>query len=200
MKTLIIGGTFNPLHIGHLYLAEEARLQFGYARVLFIPANIPAHKERDDRTSPQQRLEMLATVLERTPFEWDDTEIRRGGVSYTIDTVRELGERYRIEGRPGLVVGDDLVPGLPKWRNWDELRELVELIVAHRSSSERVHCPWEHRYLENLIIPVSSRELRQRAAAGEAFRYLLPEEAYRYILEHGLYGAGQAAGWRGDAR
>jgi nicotinate-nucleotide adenylyltransferase len=192
MTTLIIGGTFNPIHLGHLYLAEEAASQLGYERVLFIPANIPAHKRDETGISPEQRLTMLRTVLAYTPFQEDDTEIRRGGVSYTIDTVEDLRQRYVITGSPGLVIGDDLVEGLPKWRQWDRLRQMVDLVIAHRTTAERVECRWEHRYLDNIILPISSRDLRERIADGRAYRYLLPPEAYRYIREHGLYGANRS--------
>jgi nicotinate-nucleotide adenylyltransferase len=193
MTTLIIGGTFNPVHIGHLYLAEEAMRSLGYQRVLFIPSHIPAHKEHDPHISPQQRLEMLRLVLSDSPFSVDDTEIRRGGVSYTIDTVRDLQNRYHIQGRPGLIVGDDLVDGLPEWKEWETLRTMVDLVIAHRTTTERVPCRWEHRYLDNLILPVASSDLRERIAEGGAFRFLLPPEAYRYIREYGLYGCKENA-------
>ena len=188
MTTLILGGTFNPIHIGHLYLAEESMKQLGYERVLFIPSHIPAHKDTDTSIRPEQRLEMLRYALVETPFFEDDTEIRRGGISYMVETVKELQRRYTIHGRPGLVIGDDLVEGLPEWKNWDQLREMVDLVVAHRTTGERVACPWRHTYVDNLIIPVSSSDIRERIADGRAYRYLLPPGAYRFIREHGLYG------------
>ncbi len=188
MTTLVLGGTFNPMHIGHLYLAEESMKQLGYERVLFIPSHIPAHKDTDTSISSEQRLEMLRCVLVDTPFLEDSTEIRRGGVSYMVETIKDLQQRYTIHGRPGLVIGDDLVEGLPDWKRWEELREMVDLVIAHRTSEERVSCPWRHTYLNNLLIPVSSSGIRERIARGLAYRFLLPPAAYRFIREYGLYG------------
>ena len=187
MKTVVIGGTFNPVHVGHLYLAEEARRQGGYERVVFVPSHIPAHKNPDNCTDPADRLEMLRRAVQSSDFIVDDCEIQRGGVSYTYETILDLQERYSIEGKPGLVVGDDLVEGLPKWKRWEELQQLVSLIVAHRLSAQRVECPWPHTYIENLILPISSSTIRERVKSNSVFRYLVPEEVYTYIVENGLY-------------
>jgi nicotinate-nucleotide adenylyltransferase len=187
LKTVIIGGTFNPVHMGHLYLAEEIQRSLGYDRVIFVPAHIPAHKEADDSTTPQQRLEMLRYVIQGSEFVVDSCEIERGGISYTIDTVRELQERYGFTGKPGLVIGDDLVNGLHEWKDWEELMEMVDLIIAHRSYEERVSCSVAHTYVDNLVLPISSSDIRRRVREGGAFRYLLPETVYAYILENRIY-------------
>lgn len=187
MKTVVIGGTFNPVHIGHLYLAEEVRSQGGYERVIFVPSHIPAHKHPDHCTNPDDRLEMLRRAVNRGGFIVDDCEIRRGGVSYTYETILDLQKRYQIEGKPGFVIGDDLVEGLPRWKRWEELQEMVELLIAHRLYTARVECPWPHRYVDNLILPISSSDIRERAQSSAVFRYLVPEEVYTYIVENGLY-------------
>ncbi|HDQ15136.1 MAG TPA: nicotinate (nicotinamide) nucleotide adenylyltransferase [Sediminispirochaeta sp.] len=187
MRTVIIGGTYNPVHIGHLHLAEETRLQFGYERVIFVPANIPAHKESDSCTSPRQRLEMLKRATESSGIVVDTTEIERGGVSYTYETVLEFFKKYDITGKPGLVVGDDLVPGLSKWREWDKLLPLIDLLIAHRLHKHHVQCPYPHSYVDNLMLPISSSQIRQRVKHGRGFRYLVPEEVARYIDEREMY-------------
>ncbi len=187
MRTVIIGGTYNPIHIGHLYLAEEVQKSFNYERVILIPSHIPAHKETDDAVTPQQRLEMLRCAVQSSNFVTDGCEIRRGGISYSIDTVDEIENNYEVTGKLGLVIGDDLVGGLHDWKEWEKLMERVDLLIAHRSYEERVPCSVEHSYIDNLILPISSSDIRERIRNGGAYRYLLPEAVYGYIIENGIY-------------
>jgi nicotinate-nucleotide adenylyltransferase len=187
VKTVVIGGTFNPVHIGHLYLAEEVRTQLGYNQVIFVPSHIPAHKNPDCCTPPEDRLEMLRRAVKDSEIIVDDCEIRRGGISYTYETLLELAERYHIDGKPGLVVGDDLVEGLPQWKRWEELQQMVDLIIAHRLYEQEVECVWPHNYIENLILPISSSAIRERVNSKEVFRYLVTDEVYSYIVDNGLY-------------
>lgn len=187
VKTVVIGGTFNPVHIGHLYLAEEVRVQGGYEQVIFIPSHIPAHKNPDYCTSTKDRLEMLSRAVEKSDILIDECEIQRGGVSYTYETILDLQQRYPIDGNPGLVIGDDLVEGLSKWKRWEELQSMVDLLIAHRLYEKRVECSWSHTYIDNIILPISSSTIRSRVETGDAFRYLVPDEVYTYILEKELY-------------
>ncbi|MFP4179803.1 MAG: nicotinate (nicotinamide) nucleotide adenylyltransferase [Spirochaetaceae bacterium] len=192
MKTVILGGTFNPVHIGHLYLAEEVKLSLNYERVIFIPAYIPAHKEPDHSTTAVQRLEMLRCAVFNTDFVVDSCEIQRGGVSYTIDTIDQINENYNVTGKPGLVIGDDLVDGFQKWKEWETLIEKVDLIVAHRSYREEVSCEFAHTYLNNLILPISSSDIRARVEKGLSFRYFVPESVFSYIEENKVYGTAES--------
>jgi len=187
VKTAVIGGTFNPVHIGHLYLAEEVKKQFGYQRVIFVPSFIPPHKDADGSTRPEDRLEMLRRTVVDTDIVVDDAEIRRGGVSYMIDTIKELLNTYTITGRIGLVIGDDLVAGLDSWKDWANLEKMIDLIIAHRNFSGRMECRYGHRYLDNLVLPISSRDIRERVKSGRAYRFLVPGEAFALINQRGLY-------------
>ncbi len=187
MRTVIIGGSFNPVHIGHLYLFQEILNQLDYRRVLFIPVSLPSHKKADTNTKPMHRLNMLESVIPRDGAVVDQCEIERGGVSYSIDTVRSIMERYEITGKPGLVIGDDLVKGFPGWKNADELSEAVELVVVHRNSADKMHFGYPHRYINNLMLPVSSSDIRNRVKEGRVFRYLVPESVYEYINVNKLY-------------
>ncbi|MFO7850560.1 MAG: nicotinate (nicotinamide) nucleotide adenylyltransferase [Spirochaetia bacterium] len=187
MRTVIIGGTFNPVHIGHLYIAEEVKISLGYERVIFIPAHIPAHKEPDYSTTAEQRLEMLRCAVFNTDFVVDSCEIQRGGISYTIDTVDEILNNYTITGKLGLLIGDDLVEGFHKWKEWKALLEKVDLIIAHRSYQEQVPCSFAHTYLNNLVIPISSSAVRDRVEKGSSFRYFVPESVFSYIQENEVY-------------
>lgn len=191
MKILMFGGTFNPVHIGHLFIAEEARISLGYDKVVFVPAYKPAHKELVPGVLPDDRLNMLSLAIAKNEFFCvEDCEIRRKGVSYTLDTINYLYEYFKPEGKLGLLIGDDLVPGFSSWKSADILPELVDIVIARRTSTEPYSINWRHRYITNTIIHVSSSDIRLRIAEGRAFRYLLPYEVYEYITERGLYRAG----------
>jgi nicotinate-nucleotide adenylyltransferase len=189
MKIALLGGTFNPIHNGHLFLAEEV-LRLGYDRVFFVPSSRPAHKDVDSNDDPGLRLEMTRLACAGRPeFSVEDCEILRGGISYTMETVEYLRAAYPVEGRPGLVIGDDLVPGFGTWKEAERLKQNVCVIIAHRSTKERLPFDGEHLYIENIILPLSSSEIRRRAREGLAYRYLVPEAVYAFIRARGLYAA-----------
>lgn len=190
MRIAILGGTFNPLHIGHLALADDVRTRLGYDRILLIPANIPPHKELAGGAGAADRLEMLRRAASDT--EWlgvEDCEIVRGGVSYTIDTVTYLEEKYalELEGKIGLVIGQDLVPGFSTWKNAAVIAERTDIILALRPGSTGVQFDVPHIPLENPLLTVSSSDIRARISSGKSWRYLVPDPVYRYIVEHNLY-------------
>jgi nicotinate-nucleotide adenylyltransferase len=191
MKLAILGGTFDPPHIGHFFLAEVCVQELKYSRVLFIPASIPAHKTIESGTGAGDRMAMLERETERLSFAAaDDMEIRRGGVSYSIDTVRALKQRYPdMEGKPGLVIGDDLLPGFHEWKEAEALTAEADVIIARRLPEKIENIPFPHVYLDNPVLPVSSREIRERITAKKAYRYLVTEKIYAYIREKHLYGA-----------
>lgn len=191
MRTVIIGGTFNPVHIGHLMLAEEVRLQEGFEQVVFVPSNKPAHKVVNG-TTVDQRLAMLRLALAGYQVTIETCELAREGISYSIDTVRYVLDHYELSGRPALVLGDDLFASFDTWKDAAELSRIAELLVAHRTSAGRLTSVWPHRYLENKLLDVSSTEVRQRVAAGEAWRALVPPAVAAYIEDHGLYRSGGA--------
>lgn len=187
MDTIILGGTFNPVHNGHLQLAEEASRQFRCHRVLFVPANKPAHKSDGEIISNRHRVAMLEIALEGTGWEIEECELRRGGVSYMIDTVEELAEAGRWEEAPGLVIGDDLINGFSRWKRADELAERVHLILGFRDQNRKMSLNYRHSYLKNKVLPISSSEIRERIQQQEAYRYLVPKGVYEYIENYGLY-------------
>ena len=194
MTIAILGGTFNPVHKGHLNIAGEVKSRFAYQQIVFVPANIPAHKKLEADVGAEHRLRMLElAVAEYSDFVVDDCELRRGGTSYTIDTVRELSETYPIAGKPGLIIGDDLVEDFKTWRDVDRLVELVELVIAHRRSQKDIAIDYPCRYVDNSLFPISSSQIRQAlyaehaVAGGQSVRSWLPAPVYDYIQRHGLY-------------
>jgi nicotinate-nucleotide adenylyltransferase len=189
LRILVLGGSFNPVHIGHLLMAEEVRSEFGYDLTVLVPSLRPPHKSVADEPGADRRLEMLRLAAGDDPtLAIDGCEIERGGTSYTIDTLRYLSEHYPVEGKPGLIIGDDLVPGFPAWREPEKLAGSADIICARRSSAEELPFPYPHRYARNSIIQVSSSMVRDRIAEGRAFRRFLAPEVYRFIVENGLYG------------
>jgi nicotinate-nucleotide adenylyltransferase len=188
MKLVILGGTFNPVHVGHLFLAEEVRSLLGYERVLFVPALIPVHKEPDKAVPPSHRLRMLELALEDAPhFILETCELKRGGPSYSVDTVREVLASYPVEGKPGLIIGDDLAGDFHTWKEAEQLAGMVDLIVARRQSTGAAEIDFPCTAVENRLLPVSSSEIRERVRTGRSIRYLTPAAVAGYIERHGLY-------------
>jgi nicotinate-nucleotide adenylyltransferase len=187
----MFGGSFNPIHIGHLILAEEARHALGYTHVALVPAALRPMKVLDSDPGPQDRLAMTRAAAEGDPslIVWDG-EIRRGGLSYTIDTVRELIASFDLDDKPGLLLGDDLLAEFPQWREPAALARESRIVCAHRKHPERLPFPYDHDYLENLLVPVSSQLIRERIASGRPYRRLVPDAVWRIIERNGYYRHG----------
>jgi nicotinate-nucleotide adenylyltransferase len=196
----IFGGTFDPVHLGHLILAEQCREQAPLDEVWFVPAARPPHKATTPLTSFLQRAEMLALALAgQAAFQIDSTEKERPGPSFTVDTLDELRQRH-----PGteffLLLGSDSLVELPHWREPRRIVEHTTLLVATRPgwplpSAEQfraaLHLPEEAplplQFVEAPLIDISSRDLRRRAAEGRSLRYLVPRAVECYIQEKRLY-------------
>jgi nicotinate-nucleotide adenylyltransferase len=189
MRFAILGGSFNPVHIGHLFLADTALTALGYDRIILVPVHTSPFKTGIQGASPKDRLDMLAASIPAdSRLTIDDCEIRREGVSFTIDTVRDIIERYRPEGKPGLILGDDLAGDFHRWRNADEIAALADIIIGHRLSAENIPFSYPYKQLDNEILNLSSGSLRGRIAKGEAWAYLVAPGARFIIRDRGLYG------------
>ena len=191
MKLAILGGSFNPIHVGHLYLADLVLSNLGYDRVVLVPAHVSPFKEEVPGMpeSACDRLLMIAAAIQGdSRLTVDDCELERGGLSYTVDTLRDIIDRYRPSGKPALIIGDDLAADFPRWKDGDRIPELADPVIARRLGSAPADLPFPHTLLKNEPLEVSSRMLRERIAAGGAWRYLVPEGARRIIEERGLYG------------
>lgn len=135
MKIAMLGGTFNPVHIGHLALADAVHGLLGYDKVVLIPTCLPPHKEPARGAGDQDRLAMLELAIADADFlTVDDCELVRGGISYTIDTIQYLKKKYAdsLEGKIGLVIGQDLISGFLDWKDAEELARITDIIIASR--------------------------------------------------------------------
>ncbi len=198
MKAAILGGSFSPPHVGHLALAETVCLELGYDTIFFIPAFVPPHKKLNTGASTEDRIEMLKKSIEANPaFKIELCEIEREGVSYTIDTVDFLERKFSqdnctgnvLEGKLGVILGDDLVDGFSSWKNAKELSERVDLILACRHDSDTIveDFVFKHKKVNNAYLPISSSDIRERIAQKKAYRYLVSEAVYEYISTRKLY-------------
>jgi len=191
VKYAILGGSFNPVHSGHLFMADAALTRFGYDRVILVPAFQSPLKDSPQGSSPKDRLDMLfASVAGDPRLTVDDCELSREGFSYTVETVKEIISRYEIEGKPGLIIGDDLVSSFSNWRDPEEIAGLTDIIIARRLDAGTDHAafPFPYKALDNELINVASAQIRKKIASGEAWRYLVPPGARCIIEDRGLYG------------
>ena len=192
MKTAIFGGTFNPIHNGHLHLAASVCAELGYERVIFVPAHVPPHKETGELIAGSHRLAMVRLAIAgQAAFAVDPCELHRGGVSYTIDTVRHLSSTGggATCGRLGVIIGDDLVADFRSWRQAPELAREADLILGRRRE-QAAPLAFPHRVVHNVQMPVSSQLIRERLRTGLAVDHLTPPAVLEYLRAHGLYRAG----------
>jgi nicotinate-nucleotide adenylyltransferase len=200
MRIGVFGGTFDPVHLGHLIVAEQCREQARLGRVLFIPAWKPPHKLDQELTPFHHRVEMLHLALAGNPaFQVDELEHHRPGPSYTVDTLEELHRRH-----PGdelfLIIGADCLPDLPHWREPARIMAQASLVVAARPgwalwSAEQIRSalrlppdvPLRAEVVHVPLIDDASRDLRRRVADGRSIRYLVPRAVECYIQNRHLY-------------
>jgi nicotinate-nucleotide adenylyltransferase len=189
VKIAILGGSFNPIHLGHLYLAEAALVSFGFDRVLLIPAFESPFKPGAEAPAPRDRLDLIAASIAADPrIGVDDCEILREGLSYTIDTIASVRERYGLREKPALILGDDLARSFHRWHRAADIAGEAEFVIAHRTSPEGVEFPYPYRQLDNQIMDISSAQVRERIRRGENWRYLVPAGARYLIEDRRLYG------------
>ena len=226
MKIAILGGSFNPLHNGHAMVAESVIKELGYDKVIFIPTCMPPHKEiKSLGATTEQRLEMVKVFcraegesFEREgeiPFLFDSCEIDRGGVSYTYDTLKYITEKCKdiIEGKPGLIMGEEIAAEFHKWNHPELIAQMADLIIVPRlpdyskmvKSDGDSNCPtgqykgdfgvkfdgekfgYDFKMLSEPVLTVSSTDIRKRIKAGKSFKYLVPSSIFEYIEHNKLY-------------
>ncbi len=189
MKIGVLGGTFNPVHNGHLILAQEAKEILCLDKIIFIPANLPPHKENVDIADQRDRLKMLKIAVRgNRDFSVSNMEIRRRGKSYTIDTIRALKDKYPNDTLY-FIIGSDLLKYLDAWKDLNEIMGMVKFIAATRPGFPLENIP---DYIETLSIravDISGFSVRRCIREHKSFRYLVPEGVYAYINKNKLYSA-----------
>ncbi|MCL1798307.1 MAG: nicotinate-nucleotide adenylyltransferase [Eggerthellaceae bacterium] len=193
----IMGGTFDPIHIGHLACAEQVRENFGLDAVVFIPAGVPVYKKHLEVTPAHHRLEMCRLACESNPFfDVSSLEIDRGGDTYTVDTLRELRAHYPDNVELSFITGADAVLSIIKWHESSEIARLARLIAATRpgyvlsdgqKADLRLHADFSITYTEITALAISSSDLRLRIREGKSLRYLAMQCVSDYIGREGLY-------------
>lgn len=203
----LLGGTFDPIHVGHIALARSAQAALGFDEIRFLPTGISWQKG-DDSTPAEHRLRMVSLAIEGLPgFVTDDREVRRGGNSYTVDTLSELRTELGSEAMLVLLLGSDQLRNLATWRRYRDLLSLAHIAVTRREQVSPVRLP---EPVEALVaahgcdrlpeapggsivffgmpfVPVSATRLREQLLAGERPAELLPAGILDYIQTHGLY-------------
>jgi nicotinate-nucleotide adenylyltransferase len=194
VKIAMLGGSFNPPHLGHIALAREV-LALGYRKVVFVPAKIRPLKTMAAGASDADRLEMTRLAAAGGPeFAVDSCEMERDGPSYTCDTIDCLEKKYagELDGKIALVVGDDLLAGFDEWHRSAELPHKADIVIARRLAGEGAPPvpPFPHIELDNRLVDISSSDIRGRIARGLAWEHLVGECVSRYIKQAKLYGYG----------
>lgn len=182
----LLGGNFNPIHMGHLVIADQVFHQLGLDELYFLPSYQPPHVDEKKTIDASIRLEMLELALADNPnFDIETIELDRKGKSYTYDTICELKERHP-EVDYYFLIGGDMVEYLPKWYNIDKLVELVQFVGIKRSHYA-VETPYPVLWVDVPLIDVSSSLIRKQIQRGCSVRYLLPKAVEEYIHERRLY-------------
>lgn len=198
MKVGVLGGTFDPVHNGHLIIAEEAQAKLGLSKVIFIPAGRPWFKDGENVSDMEWRLDMLRLAVEgNSAFEIDVQELERPGASYTVDTMEQLSARLGEGMQLFFIIGLDALAELGRWKEPRRLASICHFATMRRPGytaldldplekevpgvSDRIHV------LDNVQVDISSSDIRERVKEGLSIRYLVPPAVGSYIEEKGLY-------------
>ena len=217
MKIAILGGSFNPLHIGHAFLADSMVCDYGYDKVLFVPTCIPPHKEIANGISTEHRLGLVKAFCNSVSggiFELEPCEVERGGVSYTVDTLEYITQKYKnkLTEKPALLMGQEIAAEFYKWKNPERVAELAKITIVPRFADysaadvvnsknkptgkyagdfstkfDKNNFPYDFTLLSSPMLPISSTQIRERVKNGRSFRYLVPQSIFEYIDEYELY-------------
>ena len=198
MNIGVLGGTFDPVHNGHLIVAEEAITRLNLAEVIFVPAGQPWLKADIPISPAKHRLQMLRLALADKPqFKLSTMEIERPGPSYTVDTIAELRDKLGSEDELFFILGQDNLSQLPQWHDAPRLIQMCYLVAVPRPGLTRPNLKTLEASIPGVsqrvmltdkpYIDVSASDIRDRVARGLSVRHLVPEPVNRYIKEHGLY-------------
>lgn len=195
MRIGVMGGTFDPPHLGHLIVAEQARCALHLSKVLFIPAGNPVFKKDRNVTPAHDRYAMCQKAIADNPhFEISDIEIARGGDTYTVDTLRELATMYPSDTQLWIIIGSDAFALMDEWYKPDEVAKRAHVAVMARPGFSREQVvknerlqKFEPTFVSVTKVGISSTDIRWRARHNQTIRYLVPRDVAAYIASHHLY-------------
>jgi nicotinate-nucleotide adenylyltransferase len=186
----IFGGSFDPPHVGHLIVAESAVEQLRLDKVVFVPAYYPPHKLGNQQSSATDRLAMVRLIIKGNPrFAVSDLEVRRKGISYTVDTLRSFKSRFE-NAELFFIIGGDSLSQFSTWKDPEEILNLAHLVVYPRPLQNLADVPMSlprAEVLQGPMIEISSSDIRLKVSHDESIRYLVPDEVVRYVKVHKLY-------------
>jgi len=188
----IMGGVFDPIHYGHLFTAEEARINYQLDKVIFVPCHKPVHKHRENISKAKDRLIMVRLAVKDNPFfEVSEIELQRTGFSYSIDTVKEIMKKYDNNIKIFFITGADAFLEFGSWHKSEELIQLCEFVAATRPGYDLNKLDEKFKkiihIMKNPSLAISSTDIRKRILESRNVKYLLPEEVINYIQLHDIY-------------
>jgi nicotinate-nucleotide adenylyltransferase len=187
-RVALFGGTFDPVHIGHLLMARTAMEAMKFDRVIFIPSCVPPHKKSQTLFSPHDRLRMVELAIAGCPkFEVSDFEIKKGGRSYTVDTARYFRGLFPSRVRLYFVVGGDAINQVDTWKDSGEIKKICTFVSVNRPGYLRGPAKLSYRSVTMSGIDMSSTEIRKRILAKKSVQYLVPDSVLKYIRSNHLY-------------
>lgn len=192
MNIGLFGGTFDPIHNGHLIIAELVRQELELTSVIFIPAGDPPHKQKRPVSSIKHRLAMVNLAIADNPaFEVSEIEIKKSGKSYSIETLRELQKRYDSNAKLFWIIGSDSLIDMPNWYRPEEIMKIVQVVVIPRLKFQAQDAPEKYRknalIIESPLIQISSTNIRESVKQRKTIHYLTPASVEKYIYRVGLY-------------
>ena len=192
MKLGLFGGTFNPIHNGHLKIARKVLDDFGLTKVIFIPSGNPPHKNKNDIVDAFHRLKMLEIAIAgEKRFEVSDIEIKREGKSYTLDTIKRIKEIYGKDAILYFIAGADMALDLPNWKDPLKILELSHFLAVERPNFclEKLNEKYRKKiiFVEGVSFDISSSDIRNRIKGGKSIKTLVPDAVEKYIKDHNLF-------------
>ncbi len=203
-KLAIFGGTFNPIHCGHLIAAEAVREKLQLDRVIFMTSGRPPHKNDEHLASAEDRYEMVRSAIASNPyFEASRIELDRKGYTYTVDTLRTLKKEYGDTTRLYFIIGTDIVDELTTWKEYENVFKLCEFVTVLRPGYDRSKLDTDIKRLKEQynvgihvvtipLIDISSTDIRERCTLGRSIKYLVTDATEQFIIQHKLYGQNEA--------
>lgn len=192
IKIGLMGGTFNPIHLGHLKIASKVLDCLGLAKVIFVPSGNPPHKQLKDITDASHRLKMIELAIDRdNRFGVSDMEVKREGKSYTLDTIKQAKALYSADTDVYFITGADMALDLPNWKDPLEILSISHVVAVERPgfSLKKLEESYKNKIitLEGISIDISSTDIRKRIKRGESIKDLVPESVEKYIRDNNLY-------------